>query len=176
MYFKTPLLPTSQQVSRCIVRPLLSPWAIKNRHDQLRVSSPWLSGSCPAASSVSYLNKLYFLFTSLCWKILFSDLHDRPWQLSLSLLWPRCLDLICGEGDKWLGGASAENDAEGGADAYHKEIPSIHIQLRFLMSSLTIFLFPFIKNSKLTSGILKSFFVIYSTHTHTHTHTQMIRT
>ena len=47
VYHKTPLSPTNQQVSRCIVR--LPSLGYKNRHDQaLSISSLRSSGSCPA--------------------------------------------------------------------------------------------------------------------------------
>ena len=55
--------PTSQQGISCTTRPLLARlclWAI-NRHDRApRVGSPWLSGSRPAVSMVSGLDKLVF--------------------------------------------------------------------------------------------------------------------
>uniref|UniRef100_A0A8C3WI12 Uncharacterized protein n=1 Tax=Catagonus wagneri TaxID=51154 RepID=A0A8C3WI12_9CETA len=66
------LSPTNQQVIKCIVRPLLSSWAIKTDMT-MHSGRPSLTirkwSHC--AGSVSYLSKLFFLFTLLCWKILF---------------------------------------------------------------------------------------------------------
>lgn len=63
-----------------------------------------------------------------------------------------------GEGNKRFGEVSAENDAQGGVYAYNKETHFAHIQLRFLMSFLITFLFPFIKKFQTYIWDFKVFF------------------
>lgn len=66
---KTLLSLTNQQVSVCIIRPLLSTWAIKRQDHKLEVAQGWLSliisKSPSCASSIYHLNKLILLFTLL---------------------------------------------------------------------------------------------------------------
>ena len=67
VYPKTPLSPTSQQVSRCIIRPLLS-LGYKNRHDHAPgVGSPRSSGSCPAMLAAPLIS-INSSFTSPCYE------------------------------------------------------------------------------------------------------------
>ena len=74
VYCKTPLSPTNQLVSRCIRRSLLSPWATKTDITMCPgLFSLIIRGSSCCTSSISHLNKLFFLFTWLCWKVPFSD-------------------------------------------------------------------------------------------------------
>jgi len=65
MYPKTPLFPINQQISRCILRPLLSPWTIKTdmtMHSELALPDHQKLAHC--VNSISCLNKL--VFSSLC--------------------------------------------------------------------------------------------------------------
>ena len=68
-----------------------------------------------------------------------------------------------GEGNKKFGEVSAENDAQGGVYAYKKETYFAYIQLRFLMSFLITFLFPFIKKFQTYIWDFKVIFVNYGT-------------
>ena len=61
-----------QTTSKCMVRPLLSPlsWAIKtDMTTHLGLAYPDYQEVVHCTSNISHLNKLFFLFTSLCWKI-----------------------------------------------------------------------------------------------------------
>ena len=74
VYLKTPVFPINQRVSRCILRPLLSP-GYKNTHDHTfcgGISLIVRKSSC-CSSSIFYLNKRIFLFTSLGRKNSFSN-------------------------------------------------------------------------------------------------------
>ena len=56
VYHKTAFSPTIQQVTRCILRPLLSSWVVKTRqYHMLRVGSPWLSESGPTMQTASLI-------------------------------------------------------------------------------------------------------------------------
>ena len=79
VYPKTPLSPTSQQVSRCIIRPLLS-LGYKNRHDHAPgVGSPRSSGSCPAMLAAPLIS-INSSFTSPCY------------ESGKLFFWPACTD------------------------------------------------------------------------------------
>ena len=85
MYRKTPLSPNNQQVSRGIIRPLLS-LGYKNRHDHmLRVGSPRLPGSHPAALAASLISINSSFFSPHYAKNSSSNPHAQTITLSFHL-------------------------------------------------------------------------------------------
>ena len=92
VYLKTPLSPTSRQVSGCILKPLPS-LGYKNRHDHVPgVDSPWLSGSrSTELASLISINTSFFS-THYAGKFFSSDPHEQ----TTTFLWPYWVSLLHG--------------------------------------------------------------------------------
>ena len=88
-----PLLTLPQPTSKCTLRPLLSPLSpgYKNRLDYTLEVSLIIRKSFSCASRVPYLSTFFFLFTLLCWKILFSHLCAQTTTLTLGCSLPKGL-------------------------------------------------------------------------------------